>query len=557
MQDFLARLFEAKANGPQIAALLVKLLGVKLSETTLVSGIEEHPSFPSLLSISDVLNRYGIDNIGIRFENEKISQIPLPFITQIRGQTGEGRFFTIVSKSGNGNVKFFDPESHKWSLIDEDKFLERCSNVALIAQANELAGEKEYEKIQKKEKIGSAIRYIKILSLPIIIVASAFSSLLYDGLVAMLPFLYLIITLAGVLAATLLQWYELDQHNPILQQICHSGKKVNCGAVLQSKYSKIFGVSWSTIGLSYFTGLVLMLLFWGIGSKSSLVIAAYINILVAPYIVFSILYQWKIAKQWCVMCLSVQGILLLQITIAILGNWYSLTEISYRPELSFQILAAFMLPFFLIILVLPTLKKAKESKRLHTQLQRLKHSPQIFDALLKRQKELTESAEGLGIKIGNPEAKYKVIKVCNPYCGPCANAHKPMEELLDNNSDVQIQILFTATTLEGDIKAAPVKHLLAIAEDNDETITKRALDDWYVEENRNYVNFASKYPLNKNLDLQAGRLEAMHSWCEKVKVDFTPTFYISMPNDQKGESERYYQLPDIYTVSDLKHFLLI
>jgi protein-disulfide isomerase len=99
-------------------------------------------------------------------------------------------------------------------------------------------------------------------------------------------------------------------------------------------------------------------------------------------------------------------------------------------------------------------------------LQRLRHNPQIFNALLAKQKVVTESTEGLGIILGNPNATNKIIKVCNPYCGPCARAHIPMEELLNNNPDVQIQIIFTATNKEGDVRASPVRHLLDIYENN-------------------------------------------------------------------------------------------
>src|SRR6202000_1810955 len=98
------------------------------------------------------------------------------------------------------------------------------------------------------------------------------------------------------------------------------------------------------------------------------------------------------------------------------------------------------------------------------ELQRLKHDPQLFDSLLRKQKKMTESTRGLGITLARENRRCKIIKVCNPYCGPCAKAHAPIEEILNNNPNVEVQIVFMATNKDGDIRAPPVKHLLAIAE---------------------------------------------------------------------------------------------
>ena len=243
---------------------------------------------------------------------------------------------------------------------------------------------------------------------------------------------------------------------------------------------------------------------------------------------------------------------------ALAGGWHALLPLGIiTPNLIMQSITAFVIPFLVATILLPALQKAKESKRHHTELQKLKHNPQIFEALLKKQKMATESPQGLGITLGNLNATYKLIKVCNPYCGPCAKAHVPMEELLHNNPDVQIQVLFTATNNEGDIKTPPVKHLLAIAEINNEATTKQALDDWYLAENKDYEVFAAKYPMNGELKLQDIKIESMQNWCDNVKIAFTPTFFVSLSNNESEGIPTFYQLPEMYSVSDLKYFFAV
>ncbi|HEY2583244.1 MAG TPA: vitamin K epoxide reductase family protein, partial [Mucilaginibacter sp.] len=553
MKNQLSKLLEPKINGPEITSLLVELLNVKISESTIKKELEQHPDYPSLLSISDVLKSYGIENIGIKFNHNKFTEIPVPFITQFKSVERGIQFFTVVKDIKENIIHFLDPEKHSWRVLAKDDFLKRCSGVALLTEAGDDAGEKNYVKIRKEEKRKNVLQYFAILFIPVAVVIAGIIALLQYGTSTLLPFVFSIFTLAGGVVGALLLWYELDQHNPVLQQICNAGKKVNCSAVLQSKASKVAGVSWSSIGFSYFMGMLLLFLFFGITSPVVLSAVSWINAIAVPYVLFSLYYQWHVAKQWCVLCLSAQGLLVLQLTTALLGGWYTLLPFgAIRDELfSPTTLTAFVIPFIITAILVPSLQKAKEGKRYYTELQKLKHNRQIFEALLQKQKEVTENPQGLGIILGNPNAPYKLIKVCNPYCGPCAKAHTPMEELLHNNSDVQLQILFTATNTEGDIKTPPVKHLLAIAANNTEAIVKQALDNWYFAEKKDYETFATKYPMNGELKQQEAKIGAMKNWCDKTTIAFTPTFFVSIPNHDGFT--RYYQLPEIYSVADLKY----
>ncbi len=351
----------------------------------------------------------------------------------------------------------------------------------LLTEVKDGAGEKEYLEKTSKEKRRRNVQKLTIFCIPTIVFIAGVIAFLQSGTAALLPFIFSLVTLAGTILGVLLIWYELDQYNPVLQQICSVGRKVNCSAILQSKAAKIAGISWSSIGFSYFMSELLLLIFGGLTSPQTLFAVGWFSVLSIPYIFYSVYYQLRIAKQWCVLCLCVQGLLILQLAVTLGGNWLTLRFVSnISPELYLQIITSFSIPFIIITTLLPALLNAKERNRINIELQKLKHNPQIFEALLVKQKTFTESVEGLGIRLGNSNAAYKIIKVCNPYCGPCAAAHTPMEELLHNNPNVQIQIVFTATNNEDDITTQPVQHLLAIAEKNEEAVIRQALDDWYL-----------------------------------------------------------------------------
>jgi protein-disulfide isomerase len=187
---------------------------------------------------------------------------------------------------------------------------------------------------------------------------------------------------------------------------------------------------------------------------------------------------------------------------------------------------------------------AQQGKRDFRQLQRIKYNSEIFETLLQKQKQITANSVGLGITLGNPQAKIQIIKVCNPYCGPCAKAHKTIDELLEN-TDVKVQVIFTVTNEEKDYRALPAKHLMAIAARKDDVYTQKALDGWYGAKEKNYDVFAECYPVSQEeLAQQVGNIEAMKVWCEDVGIEFTPSIFING-----------HLLPDAYMIEDLKYFL--
>ena len=102
----------------------------------------------------------------------------------------------------------------------------------------------------------------------------------------------------------------------------------------------------------------------------------------------------------------------------------------------------------------------------------------------------------------------------------------------------------------------PVKHLLAVDAKGDKALTAKALDDWYMAEKKDYELFAAKYPMNGELKQQNEKVKAMSDWCNKTYIEFTPTFFISLPSPLgEGQGVRFYQLPDIYSVDDVNYFL--
>lgn len=116
--------------------------------------------------------------------------------------------------------------------------------------------------------------------------------------------------------------------------------------------------------------------------------------------------------------------------------------------------------------------------------------------------------------------------------------------MLEEIPDLQVQIIFTASNQEQDIKSLPVRHFLAIEEKYRQEQLVRALDDWYHAPVKDYESFAARYVMNDELKMQEAKIEAMFKWCNRAEVAFTPTYYFNG-----------YRLPEMYAITDMKYFL--
>ncbi len=116
-----------------------------------------------------------------------------------------------------------------------------------------------------------------------------------------------------------------------------------------------------------------------------------------------------------------------------------------------------------------------------------------------------------------------------------------MEEI----PNVKAKIIFTTPNEPENIAYKPVSHLLAIAvQSNGDKKINQALDDWYLADKKDYELFAAKYPMNGELTKQDDKIEGMDKWCKGMDIHATPTIFIN------GN-----QLPDAYSIEDLKYFL--
>lgn len=519
----------------------LRLLRVRVNNATVNETLQNHPDWPSLLCIADSLTKWGVHNAAAKADKAKIDELTVPFLAHTNNRETP---LAIVSTVEDETIHLYQANYKKLERISKEDFLKQWSGVYLIAEPGAASGEPNYKANKQKAFLQSLIpaaAFAVLVIFSFVLLNTTASQVAFPARAFYLQYLVL---LAGVAVTSLLLWYEIDKTNPLLQKVCTGITKGNCNAILTGGQSKLFNwLSWSEIGFFYFTGSMLFLVSTGAGL---LPVLAWLNILALLYTIFSVYYQWRVAKQWCVLCLAVQILLVLGAVNILFNNLLFAVPFSilFSVQSAFYFLSSFLVTPLIWFAVKPYFLRLQEAKNTKREFLRIKFNTEIFEALLKKQKRITIPTDGVGIDIGNLDATNQIIKVCNPYCGPCATAHPKIEEILENNKNVKAKIIFTTPNDETNKALKPVKHLLAVAAQNNVRKTKQSLNDWYLPTMKDYEIFAAKYKMNGELSQQGSKIEVMDAWCKTTGIAFTPTIFLNG-----------YQLPNAYSVADLEYLL--
>lgn len=156
------QLFSGQENEQFITHLFLKELGVKASRRTVSDALEEHPDFPSLLAIKDVLSSLGVESVAVKLDEEHFSQIDTAFISRTRPGKSGGGYFTLVRPRSKNGFEYIDPGSGKWLPLEAKDYGAILEPIALFAEAGEDAGERNYGEVHRRESRSTVFQWLKI-----------------------------------------------------------------------------------------------------------------------------------------------------------------------------------------------------------------------------------------------------------------------------------------------------------------------------------------------------------------------------------------------------------
>jgi uncharacterized membrane protein len=523
----ITNIFKKRAQNVFVAML--QYLNVKHTTQSSNKFYNEHPHKYNLYGISKMLSDYGVKNVGYKIEDKEsnIFNLPTPFVAFFGGS------FIPVIKISSNNVHY--NWNGKGVSITHEKFLQGWQDIALFAESDNNSIEPNYRENKRKEIFATTGKWLLFMLVVGVVIFQYTSKQLFENLgVSVL----LVFNFIGVMLGCLLVLKQMRFNSSYSDKICSLFKIGDCNNVLETDAAKIFNlISWSEIGLGYFISNVILLLY----TPELISFFVIINICALPYTLWSIWYQKFKAKQWCSLCLGVQGLLWILFFTNILFGLIQLPDFNLANIL--KICLCYLIPPLTINILASRLSEGNKTETITQELNSIKSNEDVFIALLKEQPRYEVNHKASRILWGNPDSDILVTIITNPHCEPCSKLHARIEKLLESSgNNLCIQYIFSYFEKYKELVSSNL-FMIGAYMNNELPKTKKIYNDWFGNGKYSRDEF---FETHKVLIDSYGVKEEFHKhedWVKMNSIRATPTILVNG-----------YKLPDNYTIEDLEYF---
>jgi uncharacterized membrane protein len=532
----------AEKNAINAVDVLMNLSRVRVTRRTLTDALQQHPDFPSMAAVSDVLTDLKINNLATGLTADRLTDIPVPALVHL--QTDGGLFAPVRQITAN-RVEWLHT-TKGWQMDTLTDFEQKWSGVTLLIEPDATSGERDYDRNRQREQIAGLRLPVVLLGLCVCI------GLLLVSITQNLPiaanvgfYQLLLVKLAGLVISSALVWYGVDTQNGFLQKVCQVNSRSDCQNILNTPAAKLTDwLSWSEVGAFYFAGGFLATLVYGLGVSSARfdalpAVLLLLTCLSLPYTVWSVWYQARVARQWCVLCLAVQALLWAEFSVGAGGLPTLLRQLTENTttDLLATLAVCYLLPIVGWVAAKPSLQKAMQTTTLFLEFQRLKFNPDYLSGLLSKQQALPPIFVGMkAITMGNPLADNTLLLVSNPTCATCRRTHLELVPLLETNPDIRVQIILAASTAPDDVAGQVARQILSLPPDQ----MADALHRWFMVGESRFAEWSRQTGGNSR-DEAALQQQTLHMrWLALAGITAAPATFLN-----GAALPKFYQVPEL------------
>lgn len=496
---------------------LFNLKKVNVTSTTLKNRLLQEPTFPSLLSLSNVLTDFNIYNVPIVINTKQLAKIPLPSIAFFENGMG---FITIskVELEINKIEYYHDQLGVFTESITE--FSQKWQGLVLIAKPKEKSEEESFETNLRLERV-------ERFRMPFIYASSAFILgyfILNNKFVTEVNqtgYFYgasLIKIIGFILSITLVRFSIYREKSIVNSSNVLERVKNNLITSLNLENRKIFGwLTWSEIGLIYFVTGLSSLFF--LDNSNALVFLKWLNFITIPYTIWAIHYQIDVIQKWCLICIG--SIILLWI------EFYFLMDI----PLFFKERNSFSINLILIISLLVTvnwvfIKKhlisSVNNEDLYYLLQRTKFSNEYVRSIFNNNQSLIPFFDEMQtVLVGNADAEHSLIAVLNPNSTLCAIKFNELVSLSTSSTKINCKIILVPDSPNDLLGIKIISNIFNLT--GEERIF--ALSNWFKQPNFKKWNFSN---IKEGGDRFSASVKENINWVFLSRISLTtPTIFFN------------------------------
>lgn len=481
----------------------------------------EHPHRYNMYGLKKMLDVYGVKTLGVRIDSKDLLSLNYPCFLHTYGD------FAIGLDCGADTITFL--QNGKRVTISHDAFKQTWTGNALVVEETTEADEPEYYNHRKEEILANA----KVYSIPIMLILSSIIGMVaHIQEMELFSIIGLILNIVGIFVCAMLMQKQLMGESRYGDRVCNLFNHADCNSILDGPKATIFGISWSEVGMGYFTASILLITLY----PKSVGTVSIINWIAMFYGVWSIYYQWRIAKSWCVLCVISQIIIWLIGIIAIISF--------ISTPLTFNVFSSLLSCMAYAICIMEvhhyTIDYAAEKGRIQVvqKYRALKANSKVANALIENGEYYETSLEDSSILFGNTEAKMRVTILSNPHCNPCARMHKHVENLLRlSGGEICIQYIFSSFSEKLEDSCRYLIYCYFEYERN-ESLHRFAL--WYSKDKFDYERIINNNDSRIHTKIIEEEMDRHRKWRTRASLIETPTILVNS-----------YKLPDEYEIEDL------
>lgn len=491
-----------------------------------VSSSRQHPDFPQINAIAEIFNYYGIENFIAQVPNNLLESLPKKFISLLHINGIPETVLIDQTNEEKVGVMYFDG---KYEKFDRQKFLKKWSGYLInIEDADE-----PIKISTKKHNFQNLFLWLILLALVPVFMYITLSNTIFNSK----SFLLFLSSLIGVFINFFALKESLGFNNKIVNRVCSSLKKGNCNQVLRSNHSFIFkNISLSDLSFSYFLYSIIVSLF--VFKFPELITIHVISLPFAMLLIGKAIYlQWAVIKKWCLLCIGISLIVLIQTVILVS---------EYRYEITFSgfIFGSAVFLSILLTLLLIKIPLLQYSDLIFERFQtgEIYKNSEVFFSYLNSQKkiDLFDFEQLKKLNLNELESEINLTFILSTDCDYCKGEYLKVKKLLSYfKNRVRFNLVFDINITDDKPKTREfIERLYQIKKDKPKLLN--ALDDYFI---KNYT--ASKLINKWGSDDQDfyNVVSSNSKILNKYGINDTPCLLINnqlYPKDYKIEDVKYF-----------------
>ena len=507
----------------QITQTWLTQLGNKVNTRFCREEITTHPDYPAMTAVTDFLDLGSMQYQAVQADASFIHEFNYPLLAHIRQPGNE--YLQIINNAA------------EWDKQKE--ITQHWSGIAIFPAKN-TSWQNDQNNIYHANTLKN-----KALIAALLIVGIGLFIFSVTKQVDWIAIIFGLLSFTGLVISLFLLGTELGYQSQIVKQVCGAVSSGGCEKVLKSKYAKGFaGITPADASVIYFgvQFVFYLLSSYFVNFLPPVLLVATTGLLIAAWSIYT---QAAKLKQWCALCLGIAAVLILQTTVAFVSFTTKLSITNFANQFILFVILCTL--FYLILSSIKQLIKTNNINRQKlSELKKWKTDASLFVNQWQQEKDVDTTIWQNDLLLGNPNAELTITVACNPYCGPCAKAHRELDELLHrfpNNIKVLIRLLANPDN-ETDKRTIAAKAILqkATTMQNNEAL-QEMLANWF--ELMNLEKWIMQYPL-QNIAEKLGyeldvRLKQHVEWISQSDIAGTPTFFING-----------HKLPGRYNIKDIE-----